>query len=346
MENQALLKHFESYPHLEIRDIFKFLYQSAFGCEHMVSSLEKAVAYIQEEYDGETDGEIEYLDGDYCRVPLSYIARGLNYKTFGKLFYLSAKKEEDGKARLIKKIENAKKLIKEKKLPFNIDEFENALKQWEKEGYPAIHHSQRFREAYKPKYRLVSKEFIPFLQLFIEIDSLLKKGNVKIAIEGGSASGKSTLAQYLEDIYICTVLHMDDFFLQPHQRTPERFKEAGGNIDKERFLEEVLLPLSKGEEINYRPFDCSKMAIGEGRNITPQNLVIIEGAYSMHPEFSLFYDFSVFLDIDSQKQRERILKRNGEEFGQRFFSQWIPMEEKYFSFFNIKEKCSTIISIK
>lgn len=346
MENQALLKHFESYPHLEIRDIFKFLYQSAFGCEHLVSSLEKAISYIQEEYDGETEGEIEYLDGDYCRVPLSYISKGLSPKTFGKLFYLSAKKEEEGKVQLLKKLENTKKLVEEKKLPFNIDEFEEAVKQWESEGYPAIHHSRTFREEYKPKYRLISKNFIPFLPLFIEIDKLLEKGNAKIAIEGGSASGKSTIARYIEDIYVCAVLHTDDFFLQPHQRTAERLSEAGGNIDKERFLEEVIIPLKKGEKIFYRPFDCSTMTIKEGETITQKKLTVIEGAYSMHPDFNSVYDFSVFLDVSPQVQKDRILKRNGQNFAQRFFSEWIPMENKYFSVFNVKEKCSMIISIK
>ena len=42
---------------------------------------------------------------------------------------------------------------------------------------------------------------------------------VVVAIEGGSASGKRTLAQRLAEQIDCNVFHMDDFFLQPHQRT-------------------------------------------------------------------------------------------------------------------------------
>ena len=247
---KILIMHYQKYPELQIQDVFKFIYQSSFGCEHMVSSVEKVTAYIQEEYDGTTEGEIEELDGNYCRVPLSYISKGLTAETFGKLFYLSAKKEEDGQVKLLKKIETVKKLVLESKLPFPVDEFNIALDKWKEQGYPAVHHSEVFRNEYKPAYRLIAKKFIPFIPLFIAIDKLLKKGSVKIAIEGGSASGKSTLAQYMEDIYTCTVMHMDDFFLQPHQRTPERFAEIGGNVDRERFLNEVLIPLKKGEEIN------------------------------------------------------------------------------------------------
>ncbi|MBQ8758231.1 MAG: hypothetical protein IJZ20_00890, partial [Clostridia bacterium] len=81
---------------------------------------------------------------------------------------------------------------------------------------------------------------MPFLPLFAKLDGMLLTGNVRLAVEGGSASGKSTLGALLESVYDCTVFHMDDFFLRPEQRTPERFAEIGGNVDRERFLSEVL----------------------------------------------------------------------------------------------------------
>ena len=58
-----------------------------------------------------------------------------------------------------------------------------------------------------------------FAPLFEKIDGILKKGRVNLAIEGGSASGKSTLADMLTQVYDCNVFHTDDFFLQPYQRT-------------------------------------------------------------------------------------------------------------------------------
>ena len=336
---KLLIAHYQRYPKLQIQDIFKFIYQSSFGCEHMVSSLEKAIDYIKEEYEkGVAEGEVEELDGEYCRVPLSYIGKGLSVETLGKLFYLSAKKEEKGKNVLIKKLQIVQRLIEENKLPFNLGEFLKEKNTWEKQGYPAI-------QNYKPAYRLISKKYVSFISLFIELDKHLEKGPLKIAIEGGSASGKSTLAQLLKDIYICTILHMDDFFLQLWQRTPERFKEIGGNVDRERFLEEVLKPLSKGNDIIYRPFDCKTMTILESKTIKPQKLTVIEGAYSMHPDLEAYYDFSVFLDILPETQRKRVLKRNG-AFAQRFFEEWIPLENEYFSHFNIKEKCNMSINIE
>ena len=44
-------EHFNSYPLMEIQDIFKLIYQSAFGCEHLVTDKERALGYIKDEYE-------------------------------------------------------------------------------------------------------------------------------------------------------------------------------------------------------------------------------------------------------------------------------------------------------
>ena len=76
-----------------------------------------------------------------------------------------------------------------------------------------------------------------FEQICTRIDALiLQKPHVLIAIDGPAASGKTTLAARLEKRYGADVLHMDDYFLQPHQRTPDRYAEPGGNVDRERFF--------------------------------------------------------------------------------------------------------------
>jgi uridine kinase len=135
----------------------------------------------------------------------------------------------------------------------------------------------------------------------------MKKGSAIIAIEGGSASGKTTLAKILSEVYDCNVFHMDDFFLRPEQRTPDRYAEVGGNVDRERFLDEVLKPTRENKTVEYRRFDCSTQVLETAVKIEPKALTVIEGAYSMHTELSSYYDLSVFMDISSEYQRERIL---------------------------------------
>jgi len=176
--------------------------------------------------------------------------------------------------------------------------------------------------------------------LFAAIDALLAKGApILVAIEGPSASGKTTLAARLAAVYDCNIFHMDDFFLQAHQRTPERFAEPGGNVDYERFREEVLLPLSAHRPFSYRPFSCSAMALASPVQVVSKQLSIIEGAYSMHPTLSGFYDLSVFLRIGEQAQAERILRRNGPQMQQRFLNEWIPLEKRYFEYFSVESLC-------
>lgn len=185
------------------------------------------------------------------------------------------------------------------------------------------------------------------VELYKSIEELLKsKNSVVVAVEGGSASGKTTLAMELQQRFQCNVFHMDDFFLRPEQRTKERLAEAGGNVDRERFYEEIVIPLNKGENIEYRRFDCSTFTLLPAVNVEPEKLVVIEGAYSTHPELGNYYDLSVFLDIEPDLQKERILKRNGGEKAKRFFREWIPMEENYIKTFHVRERCDLILSVK
>ena len=344
---QALLNHFEEYPLLKPRDAFKFLFQSIFGCEHMISSPDLVTSYIKSEFETASEHKkvIEPLLGNYYRVNLDILNSGLSAETLGKLFFLTSKKEKGTLKDLKNAIEVLKDLAQKDLTPFDEQELSEALKTWEGENFPPIHHSDTFRQNYNPSYRVISSEFIKFMPLLCQIDKKTKTGNVVISIEGSSASGKSTLGNLLNDIYDCNLFHMDDFFLQLHQRTKERFDTPGGNIDSERFFEEIVLSLNENKDIRYHKFDCSKMQLGEQETVPFKKITIIEGAYSTHPYFKDYYDISVFMDIDKNLQKERILKRNP-NMADRFFNEWIPMEHKYFDAFNIKESCDFIIPIK
>lgn len=184
------------------------------------------------------------------------------------------------------------------------------------------------------------------MELLQAIDERLPRlERLLLAIDGGSASGKTTLAALLAQRYGCPVFHMDDFFLRPEQRTPQRLAEPGGNVDRERFFSEVLQPLRQGGPASYRRYDCQT-----GQLLPPVlrqagQLNVIEGAYSMHPELSALYDLSVFLAVSPETQRRRILQREPAFKQQLFFQKWIPMENRYFQAFSIPERCDLCIEI-
>jgi uridine kinase len=188
------------------------------------------------------------------------------------------------------------------------------------------------------------KQYAGDPSLLAAIDrKLAEQERVVVALEGGAGSGKTTLAAWLETIYGCTVFHMDDFFLQPHQRTVERLAEPGGNVDRERFYEEVLRPLIAGETVKYRRFDCRTQTLEPIVETTPAPLTVVEGVFSMHPDLADCYDLSVFLRVDPSCQRARILKRNTPEAAERFFSVWIPLEERYFKALRPEKRCDLIL---
>ncbi len=344
-----ITEHYRSYPLLQIGDLLKFIYQGAFGCEHMVSDEAVASEHVRREYSADNTECFapERLSAGYSRVPLSYIKAGLSPETLGRLFYLSAKNEPCGTEHLLFAIDALTELTENGDLPFKNEDVRSAVFKWKAEGYPSLHHTAAFRREYRPSYRVIANEYVRFLPLFIAIDKLLSEVNrrVIVAIEGGSASGKTTLAAMLEKVYGCTVFHMDDFFLRPEQRTAARFAELGGNVDRERFLSEVLIPISEGKPVCYRPFDCSRQMLGEPVTATLGRLMVVEGAYSMHPQLAKYYDISIFLDISEEFQRERIKKRNSPEHAKRFFEEWIPLENKYFHGLNIRNKCDISMAV-
>ena len=169
------------------------------------------------------------------------------------------------------------------------------------------------------------------------------KTPVLVALEGGSASGKSTLGAQLAQALDATLVHMDDFFLPPALRTPDRFAQPGGNVHWERVLQEVLQPLKAGNPLDYGVFDCSAMAVTRRVQQMPHDVVIIEGAYSLHPQLRDFYDLKIFLQVDEDTQRARILQRNGEAMLQMFLQRWIPLEQQYFAACNVKDCCHIIL---
>lgn len=172
-----------------------------------------------------------------------------------------------------------------------------------------------------------------------------QQGDVLVAIDGRCASGKTTLGFYLQSVFRCNLFHMDDFFLRNEQRTSNRISEIGGNVDYERFKEEVLQPLIEKRTVNYRVFSCQTRTIVSEEEMPYCPVNIIEGSYSQHPYFQDPYQLHVFLTIDQESQLKNIKERNGVEKLEDFKKLWIPKEEAYFKKFPV-EKNSLVISWK
>lgn len=172
---------------------------------------------------------------------------------------------------------------------------------------------------------------------------LQSRERVCIALDGNCCAGKTTLANRLGDVLDASVFHLDDYFLQPHMRTQQRLSQPGGNVDAERFLAEVLLPVSRGETAQVQKYDCHADMLLAPVPVLSRRVSIIEGAYSLHSLLSGYYDLKIFCRIDPALQETRILARNGADALKMFQERWIPLENRYFQALSIQEQCDLVI---
>lgn len=337
-----LLAQMRDYPASRLQDLRKALHQSTFGCGHLVADPSAAAEWIRTEAQAQSCRKtVEPLDGPWRRVSLGILEDGLTAETLAAVFARSAACCHEDAAALEARLAVLMELIETGALPFSAADADAEIRAWRRAGFPACHHSEAYRAAYHPAYRVLHASYGRLLPLLTAIDcALAEKKQVVLAIEGGAASGKSTLATMLETLYDAVVFHADDFFLRPEQRTPERYAQPGGNLDRERLEAELLMPLHRGEGGAYRPFDCGSMTLGTPRTFGPRRLCIVEGSYSFHPELVRYYDLAVFLEVSPETQRRRILTRNGETWGQMFFERWLPLENMYFEATQTAARCT------
>ncbi len=183
-----------------------------------------------------------------------------------------------------------------------------------------------------------------FLLLCERIDSMMAEGEILIvAIDGPCGAGKSSLAKRLGEKYKANIFHMDDYFLTPKLRTDARLIEPGGNVDYERFYQEIIQRIKSEKSFFYSKYNCKSDVMEEMEVQEPRPLTVIEGSYSLHPYLRDAYDLKIFLTLDPEVQKQRILLRNGEDIALRFFNEWIPLENLYFKALSIKEVADIVI---
>jgi hypothetical protein len=343
--------HGKQYPLMEPQDAVKLLYQHEFGGGHLVREPEKALEFLEQEWSGLREEEkrkypsTEAIGNGYARLYLSAVeGESLCLSHICRMFIASSKEKRGSMEAFLRKLDGLPSLAEKGVFPFSSEAAEAYVKEYRAAGCPMVSHSQNYRKAYHPAYRVIDSRYIPLLPVIRAVDSLLqRKGRVVMAIDGRAASGKSTAAELLAHIYEAAVIHMDDFFLPLELRTEERFREPGGNVHYERFKTEVLKPLEAGKGFSYRIFDCGICQFRGERFVKPASLTIVEGSYSTHPYFGAPYDLTVFFTVNPQEQKHRICLRNGEEMYAMFRDRWIPLEEAYFSACAIPDRCSLLV---
>lgn len=370
-----LKEQIKRHPVMQPQDVVKMCYQAAFGAEHLLTDVSRAKAYFEKEYAVVPAKDMvlyETISAQVCRINLcAWKQTGMPPEWLWRMFADTASAAQGSRELFLEYLKEAQRVAEQGGTGFTCEQWEEFMAQYEAAGMPAVHHSQEYREAEQPAYRIVKGAYVrilPVLQQAAAVqqeDGMEQKAVLRqaaampqgvplqgtmeqhrtriIAIDGRAAAGKTTMCQLLEKVLDAGVVHMDDFFLPPHLRSDSRLAEAGGNVHYERFAKEVLPWVGTAEGFSYRIFDCRTMNYEGHREVKASGWRVVEGSYSTHPAFGEYADVKVFLDVEPKEQMKRIVRRNGENMARMFEDRWIPLEEAYFDAFQVKETADMVI---
>ncbi len=336
----VLRLHAERYCGMTPCDAVKLIYQATFGVGHLLADADTVRGRVLEEEKKVVPAgdcpDVEEIGGGFSRV---YLNRGVSAGRVAALFLDAGAKVGGTEEMFLERLALLRERTDAGLFPFGRDALEAYLTDYLADGIRAVSHSETYRAAYRPAYRVVSADMAELLPLFRELDGIVaEKGHAVLVIDGFCASGKSTLAARIADVYGARLIHTDDFFLPPPKRTPERFAEPGGNVDYERFAEEVVAHL-EDDVLTYGVFDCSAMAVTRDAVLPRTDVTVIEGAYALHPAFGDYADVRAFMETGEAEQKRRILGRDGAEMWSMFEERWIPFERAYEAAFGVRGKC-------
>ena len=300
------------HPAMQPRDALKLCYQAAYGAEHLLSDQAAARDYLRRELlscPADANAPLaEAISPDTCRVNLSaWKAADLPEEWLWGMFLRSCAPRIDGDTRFSEAIDAVGAAAAQGELPFSWTDWEAEWQAYRAGAPGPVHHSEGYRAAEHPAYRVVSYRYVRALALVAGLDLSCRQ---IIALDGRCASGKTTLAKDAAELFGASAVHMDDFYLPLALRTEERLGTPGGNVHYERFLTDVIPAL--------RPYSC-------------------------HPALGDYMTLRAFSDIEPEEQQRRILLRNGEAGLRQFNARWIPLEEKYIAALRIRERAQIIL---
>ncbi len=159
-------------------------------------------------------------------------------------------------------------------------------------------------------------------QLADSIGAVERSHPVRVAIDGRSAAGKSTLgdelATLLQHRRPVIQASIDDFYGLWVHRHNRRFLSAeafySGAYDYAALRSLLLRPLGPGGSRRYRARwhdGWNEGVIDEPERVAPDDTVLImEGVFLLRPELNGNWDVRVFVDIDAEQSLERGVERD------------------------------------
>ena len=163
---QCLREQLKAHPSMQSRDVVKMCYQAACGAEHLLSDLEGARAYFEEEYASVPHKEeplYEQISSEICRVNLGAWKRSGMPREWLFDMFTATKFRGAGRDALPVYLDAAEEVLRE--VGFDMDMWSAYRSVYCAAGMPAVRHTEAYRKAEQPSYRIVAVEYAKLLPL-------------------------------------------------------------------------------------------------------------------------------------------------------------------------------------
>jgi hypothetical protein len=163
----TMLWHVDRYPRLDAADLYKLAHEGAAGPGHAIQSLEGARAWLDREW--ATIGDPLPAEPQLEPLPGAAGAVRVNLRPWKRLggtqsdvlaaFVDAARRVTMDPEELARRLDASGACLRELGeaglLPVSALEIQRYFERLRQEGYPAVHHTERYRDAYAPAYRVV-----------------------------------------------------------------------------------------------------------------------------------------------------------------------------------------------
>jgi uridine kinase len=156
-----------------------------------------------------------------------------------------------------------------------------------------------------------------------------------VGIDGRSGSGKTELADSVAQRVPAgrvEVVHLDDMYAGWHG--------LADTVDG--LCRAVLRPLAAGRPARYRRYDWLAHRSAEWVEVTPADLVLVEGVGSLAVDCAGLYSLRVWIEVPDDLRRERALARDGETFAPHW-REWAEQEEELFAAHRPRETADLVL---
>ena len=167
MENleQVLRRHARKYPMMQPTDAVKLIYQNVFGGGHLIRDPTSCRNALQREYEFTPQDLhaplLESIGNGLVRVMLNAIdSSDYSIQQLADDFIRSSEAHKGNLNSFLIKLEILRKVTDSGAFGFTLEELEAYLEEYKRAGYPMVSHSEQYRQAYNPAYRIVLASII------------------------------------------------------------------------------------------------------------------------------------------------------------------------------------------